>query len=92
MQSFPGHCPSSPPWRGAHRQHTLEVLPGAAALPLDELHPQEDVPEVVLVAAARPRELARRYPVIGEGQHVGGLGAPAVRAVQSPHQPIAGAD
>uniref|UniRef100_A0A8B9VN19 Germinal-center associated nuclear protein n=1 Tax=Anas zonorhyncha TaxID=75864 RepID=A0A8B9VN19_9AVES len=73
---------------GAHRQDALQVLPGS--VPRDVLHPEEDVPQVVLVAAARPRQLAGRQAVRGEGQHVGGLGALPVGAVQPPHQPVAG--
>uniref|UniRef100_A0A8B9SG13 Germinal-center associated nuclear protein n=1 Tax=Apteryx owenii TaxID=8824 RepID=A0A8B9SG13_APTOW len=62
----------------AHREDAAEVLPGAAALLADVLHPQEDVPEVVLVAEAGPRQLPRGHLVEGEGEHVGGLVAPPV--------------
>lgn len=77
---------------GAHRQDAIEVLSGVAALLVDVLHPQEDVPQVVLVAAARPRQLPRHHPVEGKGEDVGGLRALPVRAVEAPHQPVVGAD
>uniref|UniRef100_A0A8B9QNM3 Germinal-center associated nuclear protein n=1 Tax=Apteryx owenii TaxID=8824 RepID=A0A8B9QNM3_APTOW len=69
----------------AHREDAAEVLPGAAALLADVLHPQEDVPEVVLVAEAGPRQLPRGHLVEGEGEHVGGLVAPPVGRVEPPH-------
>uniref|UniRef100_A0A8C0AS65 Germinal-center associated nuclear protein n=1 Tax=Buteo japonicus TaxID=224669 RepID=A0A8C0AS65_9AVES len=69
----------------------LTILPGGAALLVDVLHPQEDVPQVVLVAAARPRQLPRRHPVEREGEDStegpGGLSPGELTAIQCKNVP-----